>query len=432
MDPLLDSIASKIRQHPKLVIADDFEIAIQRSATEETVFSNGVHRRQTHQDRFWVSLRILHRKRGGRAVVSDLSSASLSSLVEAAFDSANRAAVDPWFRFPLWKPATAKKPPVSRHGFHYTSLYDRVAADCRFFEESYSDHIIETVLRRKTERGELRHERQVHALAFSLLASTADQTLLLKEERSHAGELSERGQWLETLVQSAASRNKRAAKPAGRGKRKAVLSPQVAARLLKAIAPWFSAERVQLGRSPLREKLGEAIFSPVLTLVDEGGAEGAAPFDLEGVPTQRTVLVDKGNLKTWLYDVYSATRDNRLSTGNYLRGLAEDHPVVQASHLCFEAGTISQQTLLEQMGNGIFIDCLDVLEPLPSEGGKFFLRGSGWRIAFGQCSEPLSDVESIVDISELFRSAVSVAKDLSFFGDYGSPSIFFEEIPLGS
>lgn len=431
----LETIADRIKQHSKLVIADDFEIAIQRSSTVGVRYHNGEMRSQSRGERLWVSLRILHRKRGGKAVVLNPSIESLGALVESAFESANRAAVDPWFRFPMWKNQNSKAHAVATEPFVYDSLYEQCQQGCAALDESYDENFTETYLRRKTERFDLRHQRQAHLASWSLLAEPAEEVVFLKEEQGRSGPLHDRLPYVQNLIENAAHRASQKSKPCGRGKRRVILAPRVTARLLRAMAPWFFADSVQNGRSPLREAMGTPLFGSALTLVDHGNHESApwsAPFDLEGSPTQRSVLVEKGQLKSWLFDVYSATRDNRLSSGNFLRPTSEMFPRIAPSTLYIEAGDGSTRELFEKLGTGVYFDTLEALEPVTGEPTVFTLRGTGWRVAFGEPTESLNGIEARVDLRTLFRGASAVAKDLVFFAGYGSPSILVEDVPLGS
>lgn len=430
----LESIAEQLRKHPKLVVADDFEIAIQNSQSTGLHYHNGEKTHRSRGERLWISLRIWHRKRGGRAVALNPSQESLSRLVESAFDSANRAAVDPWFRFPMWKARSSAKAESQATLQEYESLFSSIKQPDVLFDESYDFETTETYLRRKTERFDLRHKRSAHHAAFSVELENANGWVQLREERAVPGLLQDRSLWMDELVESAWNRSQRPSKPCGRGKRKVVLAPRVATRLLRAMSSQFFADQAQNGRSVLAGKLGSPLWGEALTLVDDGNhaaLASAAPFDLEGSPTQRTVLVDKGTLKSLLHDVCSATRENRLSTGSFIRHATQDRAQIGASAFYIEPGQISRQTLLEQMANGVYWDCLDSIELVPAQPGVFRLRGSGWRVAFGNCSEPLSGIAAEVDVLEVWRSAQAVAKDLSFFAGFGSPSILIESMPLG-
>src|SRR5512139_3815877 len=91
---------------------------------------------------------------------------------------------------------------------------------------------------------------------------------------------------------------------------------QVASEFLSLLAHSFFADQVQKGKSPLRGKQGERFFSSLLTIVDDGlysKGISTAPFDGEGMPSQRTTLVTRGEITHYLYDRYWANREN-LST----------------------------------------------------------------------------------------------------------------------
>jgi PmbA protein len=431
----LETLADAVRKHPKLVIADDFEIAIQKVESLSVDYADGALDNEERADRIWVSLRILHRKRGGRASVLNPHPSSIGQLVDSAFESANRGAVDPWFRFPVWKPTSPVDDETAEWGeCPYASLRTELPSECGFLSESYGLEKTQTYLRRKSERREQRAAVQTHRVRFAVIAQARGSTATAYEERAQTHELEERGRWLHQLFQTALLRSGNWATTPIRGKRKTVLGPKVLSQLLQQIAPWFFADKVQAGRSPLSEKLNESWASPLVTLIDDGrraGGVGTHPFDLEGVPAQSTVLIERGTVKSFLYDVYCATRENRLSTGNVHRSPDALQSKIQPTNFHFQAGASPREQLFREVGQGVFWDSLSQIEAVPGEPGAVYLRGSGWKIAYGELAEPLPSLEAVVGVSTLLRSAALVGSDLAFYGAYGSPSIFFEEMPLG-
>ena len=99
----------------------------------------------------------------------------------------------------------------------------------------------------------------------------------------------------------------------------------------EALAPSIDADNVQKGRSGLIEKLGEELAVPELSIYDDGlieaGIETSASDD-EGVPSQRTTVIEKGVLKTYLYDSYTAGKAGVKSTGNGSRSSYTSPPSV--------------------------------------------------------------------------------------------------------
>ncbi|VVB72977.1 Zinc metalloprotease TldD [uncultured archaeon] len=111
-----------------------------------------------------------------------------------------------------------------------------------------------------------------------------------------------------------------------------LLRPLAAAELMEyTILPALSADNVQKGRSQLLGRVGDSISSERLTITDDGlfpaGIDSTA-FDGEGVPSQRTGLIEKGALKGFIYDSYTAGKEGVKSTGNAVRSGYSDVPRV--------------------------------------------------------------------------------------------------------
>ena len=104
---------------------------------------------------------------------------------------------------------------------------------------------------------------------------------------------------------------------------KILLTPRVLNSLLAyTLLPSFSAENVQRNRSILRGKVGEQVMGEHITIVDDGTLDGglySSKVDGEGVPRRRTVLVERGILKGYLYDIKRANIEGKESTGNGVR-----------------------------------------------------------------------------------------------------------------
>lgn len=104
---------------------------------------------------------------------------------------------------------------------------------------------------------------------------------------------------------------------------KILLTPRVLNSLLSyTLLPSFSAENVQRNRSVLKDKIGEKIMGEHITIVDDATLDGglySSKVDGEGVPRRRTVLVENGILKGYLYDIKRANKEGRESTGHGVR-----------------------------------------------------------------------------------------------------------------
>ena len=112
------------------------------------------------------------------------------------------------------------------------------------------------------------------------------------------------------------------ARPCPSKKTTVVLDPYVATGLLGVLAPSLTGEAVQKGRSFFAGKEGQEVASPLITVVDDGALAGglaSAPFDGEGVPAGRTVLIEAGILRGFVHNLYTARRSGTRSTGNGIR-----------------------------------------------------------------------------------------------------------------
>jgi len=99
----------------------------------------------------------------------------------------------------------------------------------------------------------------------------------------------------------------------------------VATSILEHIFEGVNGDSVYRGASFLAGKLGHKIAGDNVTIIDDGtvpGGFGTSPFDGEGVPTRRTVVIEKGVLSSYLLNTYTAKKLGLKTTGNASRGLA--------------------------------------------------------------------------------------------------------------
>ena len=121
-----------------------------------------------------------------------------------------------------------------------------------------------------------------------------------------------------------------------------VFDPETAAEILGTLFSAISGYAVFRNATFLKDRLGEEVASPLLTLVDDGRRVrglGSRPFDGEGLPTRRNVPLERGVLRHWLCDSYSARKIGARPTGSARRGVGGG-PSVGAGNLCFEPGDV--------------------------------------------------------------------------------------------
>jgi PmbA protein len=213
-----------------------------------------------------------------------------------------------------------------------------------------------------------------------------------------------------------------------------VLDPFAGSSFLGVLAGALSAEAVQKGRSPFAGLEGERVGSQVLTLVDDGrllAGPAAAPFDDEGVPTERTQLISAGTLTGFLHNSYTAHRAGTRSTGNARRAGYRSVPGVGTSNFFVPAGTASVDELLALADGGVLIqDVSGVHSGANPISGEFSVGATGLRISGGALAEPLREMTIASTLPEMLGAVVAVARDLRFFTSVGVPTILVGEMTV--
>jgi PmbA protein len=213
----------------------------------------------------------------------------------------------------------------------------------------------------------------------------------------------------------------------------AILRNSVTADLLEFLADSFSAEQMDKGRSMLAGKQGQLVFADSVTVVNDGlmpGGMGTTPFDGEGIPSKKTVLIDGGFLSGTLYDSYHARKNNKEPTGSALRGI-KSPPSIGVSNLFLQGGRKSYDSLFDGISKGILITDLMGLHTANPVTGDFSLGASGILIEGGKLTKPVRGFAVAGNVLELFRRITDISNDLKFFGRIGAPSVRLSEISVG-
>ena len=136
-----------------------------------------------------------------------------------------------------------------------------------------------------------------------------------------------------------------------------IFDPRVASSLVGHFAGAISGAAIARGVSFLKDKLGEAVFSEGVTIVDDPHRKRglrSKPFDGEGVANRRTILADKGRLTTWLLDSASARQLGLTTTGHAARGTGGP-PSPSATNLYMMAGPLSPTELMADVRDGLYV-----------------------------------------------------------------------------
>lgn len=217
------------------------------------------------------------------------------------------------------------------------------------------------------------------------------------------------------------------------GKMDLVLDPMIAAQILGIISSCFSGEAVRKKKSFLAEKIDTQVASSQLTIIDDGTMDyhlGTASFDGEGVPVQRTVLVENGILKQYLYDTVSAQKAGTVSTGNAMRGGYKGTPHIGTTNYYAAPGSQTPTQLVNEVSYGIYITDIMGAHTANAVSGDFSFGASGILIENGQLTKPVRGITIAGNFQHLLQQINGVGNDLTFFGSQGAPTIRIADIAV--
>jgi PmbA protein len=214
-----------------------------------------------------------------------------------------------------------------------------------------------------------------------------------------------------------------------------VFDRMVAPSLIGVLLAGLSAEAVQKRRSLFADKLGERVGAAGLDLVDDGrllDGPGAAPFDDEGVPTRRNVLLAGGVLQRFLHNTASAAREGARSTGNAARGSFKSTPGISAHNVFFEPGDKDQAGLLAQAGEGLLVqDMSGVHSGANPITGDFSVGVTGLWFRNGELAEPVREATVAAQLLEMLQGIVAVGSDLTWTtGSVGGSSLLIGQMTV--
>jgi PmbA protein len=208
-----------------------------------------------------------------------------------------------------------------------------------------------------------------------------------------------------------------------------VFAPETARTLIGSVFEAASGDAIWRGASFLAGKLGETIAAPNLTIVDDNrmllptgvGGFGTSPFDDEGLPSQRTVVVEDGVLRNYLLNTYTAHKLGMRSTHNAARGLA-GAPGVGCGNLFLAPGQLTPEEILGAVTAGLYVTSLMGFGTNMVTGD--YSRGAtGLWIENGQLTHAVEEVTIAGNLAEMLRNVTAIGNDLKFRGSVASPTL---------
>ena len=211
-----------------------------------------------------------------------------------------------------------------------------------------------------------------------------------------------------------------------------VFSPNAMCSLLGVYSGIFSSEAAQKGLSRLAEAEGEVIASEIVTLVDDPfHKDNPMPisFDAEGSPTHKKNVIEKGKLCTLLYNLKTAAVAGKQTTGNASKAGYDGTVAVRPFTLYLENGDISEEALLKQVGNGVYITNLGGLHAGANPiTGDFSLQSAGFMIEGGVKTKAVKSFTVAGNFYDLLKNVTALANNCELpmamgMTAFGSPSV---------
>jgi PmbA protein len=208
-----------------------------------------------------------------------------------------------------------------------------------------------------------------------------------------------------------------------------VFAPEVAGSLLGSIFEAASGDVIWRGASFLAGRLGEQIASDNLTLVDDNtmllptgmGGFGTSPFDGEGLPSLRTVVVEQGVLRNYLLNTYTARKLGMKSTHNAARGLAGT-PGIGCGNLYLEPGTQTQDQIIGDVPAGLYVTSLMGFG-VNVVTGDYSRGATGLWIENGALTHAVEEITVAGNLAEMLLNVTAIGNDLEFRGAIASPTL---------
>lgn len=218
-------------------------------------------------------------------------------------------------------------------------------------------------------------------------------------------------------------------KPVETGDYSVVLDYYAAVGLLQTFIGAFDGENVSRGRSILKDKVGEKIANPNLTITDNPLMDKgllSSKCDGEGSVSKKTDLVKDGTLNSFIYDIYTANTEGVKTTSNGMRGSYMSTPMISPSNLEFK---FSEMKKLSEIDRGVLTTSVLGAHTANPISGDFSVEASNaFKINNGELSEPINKAMISGNIFELMKTIEGVESEIKQYGQYIIPKLLVHNL----
>ena len=394
-----------------------------------------------------LALRVFIDGRKATLATTDLSGAGLNALVREVVEAARFVARDPLAGVPQASPAEASAT-ADAHGDLQIYAEDVAAKDPQ--DKMAEALAMESAIRAFDTRidnssgSRVSDATSILALANSRGFSGAYRASMAARgtspvardgatlRTSSYGSAARSYRGLERVDEVAAAAARRAVQLCGADKPKTmraavIFEREAAASVMADLFGALSAANVAVGNSFLIDRLGQRLGSELVTVIDDGllpGGLGTAPFDAEGTPTRRTLVFERGVLRSYLYDTYYGRKLQAASTGN-----AQGSGGIGPTNFYLVPGEATLDELIATTKLGVLV--LDTIGfSTESVTGTYSRGARGLMIENGEVTGPIDGFTIAGTLPEMFSAVDAVANDLRFDAGVVAPSFRVAEMTI--
>ena len=210
-----------------------------------------------------------------------------------------------------------------------------------------------------------------------------------------------------------------------------VFDSQTSRSLLGSVFEAIDGDSVYRNASFLAGKLGEKIAADHVTIVDDGtlpGLFGTSPFDDEGVPSRRTVVIERGVLRSYLLNSYTARKLGLKTTGNAARGLTGNASVGHGNFY-LEKGDRTPEEIIRGVRTGLYVTEL-IGSGVNIVTGDYSRGAAGLWIENGEFAYPVSEITVASTLQQMLTEIEYIGSDLEFRSSTAAPTVLIREMTV--
>lgn len=208
-----------------------------------------------------------------------------------------------------------------------------------------------------------------------------------------------------------------------------VLDYYAASGLLQTFIGAFDGENVRRQRSILKDKLGEEIVNPNLSIINDPTLEKGmytSKCDDEGTSSKKTALVDKGVLNSFMYDIYTANQVGVESTSNGYRGSYLTTPMISPANLVFDFKDMRD---LSEIDKGVLTTSVLGAHTANPISGDFSVEASNaFKIENGEITEPINKAMVSGNIFEIMKKCEGIKSEIKQKGPFIIPKLLVHDL----